>query len=133
MEEYTRLVEDWLAVNKLRNHVLSSLNFDAANDRLTMLIKRIPIEGCTVWVEINGPRNEQMESISLVPDDIRELADWVIDKCPRRNGEGGYATDGFINLARFFTNPSNTLQTFHEPFRKLSIIFVPLPRLYKIL
>ena len=79
-------------------------------------------EGCTVWVEINGPRNEEMETISLNPKTIRDLTTFVIDNCPRRNGEGGFVTEDFANLVRFFTDPSNTIGTFQQPFRELSLV-----------
>ena len=78
-------------------------------------------------VEINGPRNEQMESISLQPNEIRDAANYILQRCPRANGMGGFITQRFSNLVRFFTDPSNNLTNFHESFRKSSFASLYLP------
>ena len=71
-----------------------------------------------------------MESISFRPDAIRDATELLIDRCPQVNGLGGFVTEDFPNLIRFFMDPSNTLATFHHPFRKLSFFFSLILPLY---
>lgn len=60
-------------------------------------------------VELAGPMGKALDHVGLVPDQIRGLAGYVIQKCPgggdtehnlrsSTGGLGGYVTSGFLNI-----------------------------------
>lgn len=60
-------------------------------------------------VELAGPTGKALNRVGLVPDQIRGLAGYVIQKCPGGGdtehnlrsttaGLGGYVTSGFLNI-----------------------------------
>ncbi|KAI4280946.1 MAG: hypothetical protein L6R38_004049 [Xanthoria sp. 2 TBL-2021] len=64
---------------------------------------------CKLMVELAGPTGKALNRVGLVPDQIRGLAGYVIQKCPGGGdtehnlrsttaGLGGYVTSGFLNI-----------------------------------
>ncbi|KAF6221663.1 hypothetical protein HO133_001631 [Letharia lupina] len=60
---------------------------------------------CKIWIEIAGPATPQI--YEAVPNEIREMAGWVIEQCVGGNGRGhgGFATKDISELTAYVTEP----------------------------
>ncbi|KAL8823065.1 MAG: hypothetical protein Q9191_006211 [Dirinaria sp. TL-2023a] len=87
---------------------------------------------CTVTVELAGPAASNTNSINLVPDQIRGMAGYVIQRCPGggdmthnyanfAGGLGGYVTSGLENILESIEQSNLYL----NPNSRLSIIVAP--------
>ena len=83
-----------------------------ARGTLIMSAKLFKLGDCDISVEIAGL---DMESFSLRPDTVRELAGWVINRCVQGPGFGGFATLGINNLINYVVNPATDLRA---PYRR---------------
>ena len=65
-----------------------------------MLMLNNVLGSCFISVEVGGPTFP--DSISIVPNTLRSMASWVIDRCLiTAGGMGGFVTHGFSNMVDY--------------------------------
>ncbi|MCJ1452444.1 hypothetical protein MMC28_002787 [Mycoblastus sanguinarius] len=69
--------------------------------------------GVVISVEVGGPSDVQ--SISLVPNDIRGMAAYLANRCSGARYMGGFVTKGLGPLINYVTNPKMNLDTAPYP------------------
>ncbi|MCJ1229777.1 hypothetical protein MMC12_006447 [Toensbergia leucococca] len=66
---------------------------------------------CAISIEFAGPSYAAPSFVTIVPDQLRGMASYVIDQCVRASGSGGFITRGMISLVGYlsitplFVNP----------------------------
>lgn len=83
---------------------------------------------CAIKITASGRNATSLNGVLLVPDRIREMADWVIDECAWSRGQGGFVTRQIVNTKAYLLNPNNNLD-FDAGFRKAPTLLDGIKRL----
>ncbi|MCJ1232628.1 hypothetical protein MMC14_000581 [Varicellaria rhodocarpa] len=73
------------------------------NDPLNFPIEEVH-GNCMVTVDWAYAASFSSQPISIIPDDLRRMASWVISTCVEQSGVGGYATLGLQNMIDWVSN-----------------------------
>jgi hypothetical protein len=77
---------------------------------------RSVIDECRVSVEMAGP--VQAKTYMAKPDDIRGVADWLLNQCVfTEDGIGGFVTKDIDNMVDFVTAPQTNI---YGSYRKVA-------------
>ena len=83
--------------------------------QIVQLLIELVTGTCQLQFQACGEAAHQLQTIEFVPNDLRMMAGWVINKCVRDEFLGGYTTREIANTLDYVTDA----MTFHEdPFRK---------------
>lgn len=79
---------------------------------------KIPPPGnCAIKFEPSGHAADRFQNVTFVPNQIREMAAWVIESCVLYERAGGYVTRQLANTRSFLEDPNsdaNFLAGFRE-------------------
>lgn len=92
-----------------------SVNISLSLDHGSLQLRQI-IDDCRVSVELAGP--VEAKTYMAKPDDIRGVADWLVNQCvSTEGGIGGFVTKDIGKMVNFITAPRTNI---YGPFRKVA-------------
>ena len=71
---------------------------------------RYVVENCEISFQISGPAwddDDPPDEIEIVPDDIRDMARWVLLNCVKDQKSGGVITKGLLHSLTWITAPDS--------------------------
>ena len=87
---------------------------------------------CQITVERAGPADATV--LSLIPDQIRELAGYITQECVVNSGGiGGFITLGMYNVVNYILRPHTDLNAPYRKFCQLSYLDVCVNSYFKLI
>ena len=76
-----------------------------------------PSGQCEILVDY-GSQNRAIDYLYLIPNYLRQMADWILNQCVARSGTGGFVTLGLGDTVDYLVNPATNF--FHD-YRKIVV------------
>lgn len=74
---------------------------------------------CAIKITASGRNATSLNTMLLIPDQIREMAAWVTNECVLAGGNGGLVTSQIMKTKAYLLNPNIKVDFeagFREPF-----------------
>ena len=84
-----------------------------------LLTSGISEETCNIRFQVAGPAAERLDIVPFVPNDMRNMAGWVLEQCIEEESgkEGGWVSKDLLNTVDYLTDPDSDIAGFFLDWR----------------
>ena len=84
-----------------------------------LLTSGISEETCNIRFQVAGPAAERLDIVPFVPNDMRNMAGWVLEQCieEKSGKEGGWVSKDLSNTVDYLTDPDSDIAGFFLDWR----------------